>query len=737
MELNRPSASTKLFSGSFGNTLFFLVISAAMHLDNVILGKFSYISGRDWLGWDTPLKLAFAANIEKSGTLAYWFPNILCGVDGTPSNQMFDLIFLPYLIAPHWAASFFVVTTISFVAMVAMYALLKDLAVDNIPAFLGALVFSLFSPVFPYIGLGLAGMPLIALVVRRTIERPLSVSSLVLWSATGSIISLASGFMLSFPYLLPLTALWVLALDPKRVARITAAFFVIALSGVIVRLPLLLSLIETSPESHRAEFDFAGLYGGPVWAYVHALYWWTLEFRNFAWAPLAAIIFFPRNRLLVTTVCIGLAVTVLAPSWDALRASGLGLGLLAGVNFRFHSSMSFFVAISVAVLLDAIAKRKMVLTFDARDEGLRTWPLAPICAFLISLIIVVHVAGLKSADIEGWLYGGSANAYLGQPAIAQLPRPDKDPYRVVTVQPKGGPETANFPAAYGLESADGYLNFYSKRYKQFWRAVIEPALIKDPDQQVWFDNFGHHAILEIPGVTPTVPVDFSEYFRKNLLSLANVRLVLSPVELTGGLPLEHKAEAFTKLHADLPARIMNRLSFSLHGQDINIYGNTDALPRFRLLGKARVYPSGDALLDDLRSATMETLASTAFLDGTDDVDVKDVTPGSGDVTLLDYRPDTFSLSTRTSSRQILVVSSNYYRAWQCRIDGIPVRVFPVYWTFWGAVVDQGAHDIVCSYVPLMKRLLGAVSRSSDEISRKSASSNDVFLDGSTAGALRR
>jgi hypothetical protein len=118
-ELRRPVAA-RLGHGSVASTLFFLVVSVAMHLDSVIFGKYSYIPGKDWLGWDTPLKVAFAANIEKSGALAYWFPNILCGVDGTSSNQVFDLTFLPYLIAPHWAASFFIATTISFVAMVAL-----------------------------------------------------------------------------------------------------------------------------------------------------------------------------------------------------------------------------------------------------------------------------------------------------------------------------------------------------------------------------------------------------------------------------------------------------------------------------------------------------------------------------------------------------------------------------------------------------------------------------------------
>jgi hypothetical protein len=102
---------------------------------------------------------------------------------------------------------------------------------------------------------------------------------------------------------------------------------------------------------------------------------------------------------------------------------------------------------------------------------------------------------------------------------------------------------------------------------------------------------------------------------------------------------------------------------------------------------------------------METLASTAMLDGSDAIDLKDVAVGSGELTLLDYSPDTFSLRARTSSRRILVVSSNYHRAWQCQIDGTPVRVFPVYSTFFGTIVDQGAHDIVCRYVPLTKRLL--------------------------------
>ena len=152
-----------------------------------------------------------------------------------------------------------------------------------------------------------------------------------------------------------------------------------------------------------------------------------------------------------------------------------------------------------------------------------------------------------------------------------------------------------------------------------------------------------------------------------------MRVVLSPVELTG-LPLEHKAQEAVKERADLPARIVRRLDFSLYGRDINVYRNNAALPRFRVVGNTRVYPSNDALLADIGNLPLETLASTVLLDAADAVDVTDVKPGAGEVALAEYRPDTFSLHTTTSSRQILVVASNYYPAWQCRIDGKPSRV---------------------------------------------------------------
>ena len=34
----------------------------------------------------------------------------------------------------------------------------------------------------------------------------------------------------------------------------------------------------------------------------------------------------------------------------------------------------------------------------------------------------------------------------------------------------------------------------------------------------------------------------------------------------------------------------------------------------------------------------------------------------------------------------------------------PSHVFPVYETFFAIVVDEGSHDVTCTYMPWMKRL---------------------------------
>ena len=358
VETARPDRAAKVRSGWFGTTFIFLVVAVALHIDNIILGKFSYVLGKDWLGFDTPLKMAFVANIEKSGALAYWFPNLLCGLDGTSGEQAFDLMILPYLFLPHWAASFLDAAVASFVAMVAMNALFKELDVDAVPAFLGALIFAIFPIVAPYVGLGIAGLPVIALVVRRTVAQPISLRSVVLWATTGIVISLASNFMLSFPFVVPLVALWMLALDPKRAGRIMLAFFVVGLCGIVVQAAAVAFARGNELTFHSSGFqsrrDWMTARCGPMCEtfigtrsttpFLHGFrYWRSSSFLAIACSspPFCSAWAGPG---------------FLAPVWNALRAMFPGAGLLNGVNFRFQYATAFFVVVSVAVLLDAIGK---------------------------------------------------------------------------------------------------------------------------------------------------------------------------------------------------------------------------------------------------------------------------------------------------------------------------------------------------------------------------------------------
>src|SRR4051794_24286571 len=50
MKTGRSERASGTLSGPIGTTLIFLLLSIALHIDNIIFGKFSFIPGKDWLG---------------------------------------------------------------------------------------------------------------------------------------------------------------------------------------------------------------------------------------------------------------------------------------------------------------------------------------------------------------------------------------------------------------------------------------------------------------------------------------------------------------------------------------------------------------------------------------------------------------------------------------------------------------------------------------------------------------
>ena len=196
--------------------------------------------------------------------------------------------------------------------------------------------------------------------------------------------------------------------------------------------------------------------------------------------------------------------------------------------------------------------------------------------------------------------GSNYAALFLRPELKQLAADSggKAPSRVATVYapqdlaPPSTPlEHGQLPAyawAYGLETVDGYVVMYPDRYLRFWERVA--GRLMPPDRRPVYlfmpDQYGPS-----PSVT-----NLADVCNQNLLSLANVRYVISPIRLTGE-------------------------GVSLHSTDsdgpwpLYIYENTHALPRYFVVHSMRTYPSQLSLLNAMDQASLEELSSVAFRQG--------------------------------------------------------------------------------------------------------------------------
>ena len=87
-----------------------------------------------------------------------------------------------------------------------------------------------------------------------------------------------------------------------------------------------------------------------------------------------------------------------------------------------------------------------------------------------------------------------------------------------------------FNLAYGLECADGYAVLYPDRYHRFWTGVLRPLMRREPHFKGHFEGWGSRVYLfhsQDPANASLAAVPFADWYNLDLLSLANVRYLVS------------------------------------------------------------------------------------------------------------------------------------------------------------------------------------------------------------------
>ena len=728
----RVSAFLRLCRGLAARpALLFLVWSLWLALEYVGLGPLSYVPLPDHGENNLPARLA-AALAWQEGEMGFWFPQALTGADRLAMGfqNKSDLLF--FFLLPGWLAHGLILWAQRFVAGYFMYRLLAErFGAGALPSLTGGILYALFSqPAINqqwagfslYDGLALPALPLVLWALGRILDRE-GAKGILLAGLLGAGYSLVSHFFYTV-FILPLILLW-FPLVERRTRGLFAVLAAFVLGWVSVEAPFLWASAVQAPFGHRRHWAVTHVLSGNVTAlWLGAIDLPLALLRDnlpiLTAAAAGLLIARPGDRRLLATLA--LAAGCLAYYiCDTLLFGGLlyEAGIFPGFNF----SRVYIIFPFLCVAAGCLGLAHVPSSWQVRLEGIAGGQPELAVRTLLCLALI-GLAGWQSLAIKrealtGIADGKSFSNLYRHTALTELQRlrTGQPPFRVATVAGDipSGPLTG-YAWAYGLETADGYVPLYSERYHRFWESLISPLETDDAGMVHLFRRRGSRAYLFLPawerlgGQT----VRLESRVRLNLLSLANVRYVVSAVPLEGtGLQLRFRSLLDRQLNwlgRPRRDRLLGMILGDYPGTPLYVYENTNVLPRFFLAARVRAFDDPGPLLDALASAPVSVLATTAFVMRRDMEGL--AVPGgdnTGVVRVRSLGPDRIELEVDARIASVLIVTSNFNPGWQAWVDGIPHRVFPVDHTFLGVAMPVGRHDVVFSYAsPFASRGAGII-----------------------------
>ncbi|MBI5625534.1 MAG: hypothetical protein HY924_17280 [Elusimicrobia bacterium] len=661
-----------------------LLVTLWLGLESFVLGPFSHILLNEFGDGVYPYFKALASGALGPGS-HYWFPNVAAGVDRLANSLLYPQA-VPLLawVLPGWAAYQVFLFIHFFFCCYFTARLCTDHLKTSAPA--GILAGFAVACGTPFTGgIGNSVFPFVLWAFDKLLDEDRG-RGLLGAALLGLFFSVFASAVVSMPFCFAWALLW-LGLVRKRLSL--RAWVLGAVMGIFASAPHLQevwSMAVHAKGSHRAGWgalltcsspDFLkGLGQGFAWAWgycgvsvtvaVLGLLACRLRVKGFAWV---------YGLLLFTIAAAGTG------EWFKTCA-GLASGTLGGLRMhRFFLILPLAAGLAGAAGLELLAGRRWIF-------------------LLATAVLFGQSAYSKKKVLWEFAFQGGYTANFESPVLRELAakRRPQDPFRVVTFTHGLLP---GYAAAYGLESLDGYINLYPRAYFRFWGKVIEPVIKREPYLEEYFGKWGGQVYLFLRSVDDWPGgVVFSQHYRLPLLSLANMRYVISKH------PLEDPA--FKLLTPQKPWKDMSRrehvwtrVKENFTGKTyLFIYENTAAFPRAFLAPRLRELPDEDSLWDALAAASPAELKDAVYVERSRSPGKLPGRPFSrGRVELDLYRTDELLLSVEADGPGFLVVSNSLDSCWVCRVDGKERPLFPAYGAFWGVVLEKGDRKVEFNYAP--------------------------------------
>ncbi len=134
---------------------------------------------------------------------------------------------------------------------------------------------------------------------------------------------------------------------------------------------------------------------------------------------------------------------------------------------------------------------------------------------------------------------------------------------------------------------------------------------------------------------------------------------------------------------------------------VNIYLNTQALPRAQVVYHSRVLPDSRAQFDALRAADFDPSRTVILAHG---VALSGAPGGETEVNILDYAPERIVVAATAAADAYLVLSEVYYPGWTATVDGQPAPIERANFAFRAVPLPPGSHQVELRFAPGSWRL---------------------------------
>ena len=332
-------------------------------------------------------------------------------------------------------------------------------------------------------------------------------------------------------------------------------------------------------------------------------------------------------------------------------------------------------------------------------------------AWILVLIILIGTLAtsrfLRFITMDNKIYKRHFESHSVFRDMADEPKP----FRVAMI--------GNRPAiveTYGLEYIGGRGPLFNRYYKDYFKLLVSPQLMRDPEEKIFFETYNYELYLQVgdqphPEFKYNLSLSVGDW-NLPLLMAANVKYVISN-RIIGGM---NQFSASVRINdgewyspnsswALKPWEIADRIISSIELMRIGpvgrrrepvryfIYEMKDYLQRAYLASGVTIFSTRKEVLEALGEANFKDLESRAFLAKEDAGGIGDF-PTNGENQLktpermefLTYEPDRMTMQTTTHGSRMLIVSNNYDPKWKAFVNGKETKIIRANHAFQGILL---------------------------------------------------